>query len=105
MSIEAGGNAPFIVFDDADIEKAVEGSIPISRDARTLFVHAAPIQALSQPNSADRDRPVSVPTASTSNRPSTPTLPLDSPKKWLLLRSGTDSTKRRTSFVRADARS
>jgi len=27
MSIEAGGNAPFIVFDDADIEKAVEGAI------------------------------------------------------------------------------
>jgi succinate-semialdehyde dehydrogenase / glutarate-semialdehyde dehydrogenase len=25
VSIEAGGNAPFIVFDDADIEKAVEG--------------------------------------------------------------------------------
>ncbi|KAF8550498.1 succinate semialdehyde dehydrogenase [Imleria badia] len=27
MSIEAGGNSPFIVFDDADIEKAVEGAI------------------------------------------------------------------------------
>ncbi|KAI6163196.1 succinate-semialdehyde dehydrogenase [Pisolithus thermaeus] len=27
VSIEAGGNAPFIVFDDADIEKAVEGAI------------------------------------------------------------------------------
>ncbi|KAF9231351.1 Aldehyde/histidinol dehydrogenase [Melanogaster broomeanus] len=27
ISIEAGGNAPFIVFDDADIEKAVEGAI------------------------------------------------------------------------------
>jgi hypothetical protein len=25
VSIEAGGNAPFIVFDDADIDKAVEG--------------------------------------------------------------------------------
>ena len=25
VSIEAGGNAPFIVFGDADIEKAVEG--------------------------------------------------------------------------------
>ncbi len=27
MSMELGGNAPFIVFDDADIEKAVEGAI------------------------------------------------------------------------------
>lgn len=34
MSIEAGGNAPFIVFDDADIEKAVEGSTYTSRGAR-----------------------------------------------------------------------
>lgn len=25
ISIEAGGNAPFIVFDDADIDAAVEG--------------------------------------------------------------------------------
>ncbi|KDQ08234.1 hypothetical protein BOTBODRAFT_180005 [Botryobasidium botryosum FD-172 SS1] len=27
MSIEAGGNAPFIVFDDADLDKAIEGAI------------------------------------------------------------------------------
>lgn len=27
MTIEAGGNAPFIVFDDADIDQAVEGAI------------------------------------------------------------------------------
>ncbi|EIW76257.1 succinate-semialdehyde dehydrogenase [Coniophora puteana RWD-64-598 SS2] len=27
VSLEAGGNAPFIVFDDADIDKAVEGAI------------------------------------------------------------------------------
>ena len=25
ISLEAGGNAPFIVFDDADIDQAVEG--------------------------------------------------------------------------------
>ena len=30
VSIEAGGNAPFIVFDDADIDQAVEGGIPDS---------------------------------------------------------------------------
>ena len=27
ISIEAGGNAPFIVFDDADIDQAVEGGL------------------------------------------------------------------------------
>ena len=27
VSIEAGGNAPFIVFDDADIDAAVEGML------------------------------------------------------------------------------
>jgi succinate-semialdehyde dehydrogenase/glutarate-semialdehyde dehydrogenase len=27
MTIEAGGNAPFIVFEDADIDQAVEGAI------------------------------------------------------------------------------
>ena len=104
MSIEVGGNAPFIVFDDVDIDKAVEGSILISRGARTLFVHATPVQALSYANSADRDRPVSVPTASTFSCPSTPTWPLDSPKKWLLLKSRTDSTKRRAFLTRVDAR-
>lgn len=27
LSLELGGNAPFIVFDDADIDKAVEGAL------------------------------------------------------------------------------
>ena len=27
MSMELGGNAPFIVFDDADLDAAVEGAI------------------------------------------------------------------------------
>ena len=29
VSIEAGGNAPFIVFDDADIDAAVEGTCTV----------------------------------------------------------------------------
>jgi hypothetical protein len=39
ISIEAGGNAPFIVFNDADIDQAVEGglaSIHGSRMRRSL---------------------------------------------------------------------
>ena len=27
VSLEAGGNAPFIVFDDANIDEAVEGAL------------------------------------------------------------------------------
>lgn len=38
MSIEAGGNSPFIVFDDADIDKAVEGNMPTSREAQSFFL-------------------------------------------------------------------
>jgi succinate-semialdehyde dehydrogenase / glutarate-semialdehyde dehydrogenase len=35
ISIEAGGNTPFIVFDDADIDQAVEGGLALIRNART----------------------------------------------------------------------
>ncbi len=34
ISIEAGGNAPFIVFDDADIDQAVEGGLALIRNPR-----------------------------------------------------------------------
>ena len=32
ISLEAGGNSPFIVFDDADIDQAVEGGLASIRD-------------------------------------------------------------------------
>ncbi len=35
ISIEAGGNAPFIVFDDANIDQAVEGGLR-DRDLKSL---------------------------------------------------------------------
>lgn len=49
MTIEAGGNAPFIVFDDADVDKAVEGAIAskfrMSGEtcvcANRIFVHSS----------------------------------------------------------------
>ena len=34
MSLELGGNAPFIVFNDADIDSAVEGPLPASTAMR-----------------------------------------------------------------------
>lgn len=38
MSIEAGGNAPFIVFDDADIPAAVEGMCDASVCSELAFL-------------------------------------------------------------------
>ncbi|KAG2110717.1 Aldehyde/histidinol dehydrogenase [Suillus cothurnatus] len=39
VSIEAGGNAPFIVFDDADIDKAVEGAIAFGNGLDETTTH------------------------------------------------------------------
>jgi acyl-CoA reductase-like NAD-dependent aldehyde dehydrogenase len=58
LSREFGGNAPFIVFDDADIEMAVKGAIAS--------------------NTATRARPVCVPTASWCRTAST----MRSPSGW-----------------------
>ena len=41
LSLELGGNAPFIVFDDADIEAAVKGAIASKyRSAGRTYVRA-----------------------------------------------------------------
>ncbi|AOM41485.1 NAD-dependent succinate-semialdehyde dehydrogenase [Xenorhabdus hominickii] len=56
VSLELGGNAPFIVFDDADIEKAVEGAIAAKfRNAgqtcvcvNRFYIHKAIYQTFSQ---------------------------------------------------------
>ncbi len=37
LSLEAGGNAPFIVFNDADIEAAVNGESIFERMPNTLL--------------------------------------------------------------------
>ena len=40
LSLELGGNAPFIVFDDADLDAAVEGAIVQARNAGQTCVCA-----------------------------------------------------------------
>lgn len=66
MSIEAGGNAPFIVFDDADIDAAVEGTPQSSNClARLAELHFLVLnQGLLHANSEAPDRRVSVRTGS-----------------------------------------
>ena len=51
LSLELGGNAPFIVFDDADVDLAVEGAIVIEipqwrPDLRLRQPHPRPVRHL-----------------------------------------------------------
>src|SRR3546814_18767411 len=56
VSLELGGNAPFIVFEDADLDAAVEGAIaskyrntgPTCVCANRLFVHDAVYDAFAE---------------------------------------------------------
>jgi hypothetical protein len=68
LSLELGGNAPFIVFDDADIEMAIK-SLPLRRQG-----------ARSPRNIAMPARPASAPTAFWCRTASTTPLPSASPR-------------------------
>ena len=43
ISIEAGGNSPFIVFDDADIDLAVEGALAWTGNLRMHRLLTLPV--------------------------------------------------------------
>jgi Aldehyde dehydrogenase family len=86
VSIEAGGNAPFIVFDDADIESAVEGmdQIPIIFQ---ICLQNFKVQFCA--NSVDRDRPAYAPTEYMSKSLSMRNLLQDLQRRFPLSRSET----------------
>lgn len=67
ISIEAGGNAPFIVFDDADIDQAVEGGPALIHNSRTCAYLIWMYQALFCASSVALDKHVFARTASTFN--------------------------------------
>ena len=82
MSIEAGGNAPFIVFDDADIDAAVEGKLTMV--VRPCVFRSCWIAVYQGPLFASLEvlaKHVSVLTGSMCNPPSTPSLLLDWQKR------------------------
>lgn len=67
ISIEAGGNSPFIVFDDADIDQAVEGGLNPIHSPRTCAYLIWMYQALFSPSSVALDKLAFARTASTFN--------------------------------------
>jgi hypothetical protein len=85
VSIEAGGNSPFIVFDDADIDQAVEGGLARfrtqllkTRIAYPIWVHQVRFPASSVP----LDKLVCAQTVSMSNPMYTPSLLPVSLSEW-----------------------
>ena len=73
LSLELGGDAPFIVLDDADIEMAVKSLPPLRRQGARLPRYTA------MPT-----KPASAPTASWCRTASTPPLPSASPRPPVL---------------------
>jgi Aldehyde dehydrogenase family len=74
VSIEAGGNTPFIVFDDADIDQAVEGELASIHNPRTLSYLIWMYQVQFSASSVAVDKLVFARTGSTSNPMYTPSL-------------------------------
>ena len=68
ISLEAGGNAPFIVFDDANIDEAVEGLSPLSLAHFTEY-QLFSLQGPSFANSVVVAKPAFAPTGSMSILP------------------------------------
>jgi hypothetical protein len=99
VSIEAGGNSPFIVFDDADIEQAVQGNPSFTTFVRMVL--NTPTKVLSHANSVVRVRHASVPIASTSNPLFTPTLLPAWQRRCRHLKLGMASTRQRMSCSHA----
>jgi hypothetical protein len=80
LSFELGGNAPFIVFDDADLDKAVAGVVLSKfRYASPLFFSLSPLWLTPVLLAVNLDKLASAPTASSSRTASTRNSPRSFP--------------------------
>ena len=98
VSIEAGGNAPFIVFDDADIEQAVEGGLPV-HDQKYLASLGGKVPFSA--NSEEADKHVFAQIASMFNPTFTPSSPLVLLSVSLHLKSAMASRRECAPYINA----